>query len=68
MAAAFRGGTNSSSKSSAAAFGDELVQRAHLPHLQQLQLKHCSLLGISLDDIITKPLVSHLPACHTPVW
>jgi hypothetical protein len=30
-----------------------------LPHLQQLQLKHCSLVGVTLDDIITKPLVSH---------
>jgi hypothetical protein len=58
VAAAFRG-SSSSKRSAAAAVDDELVQRAYLPHLQQLQLKHCSLVGISLDDIITKPLVSH---------
>jgi hypothetical protein len=32
--------------------------RAFLPLLQQLQLKHCCLIRVSLDDIITKPIVS----------
>jgi hypothetical protein len=34
--------------------------RAYLPLLQQLQLKHCCLAGIALDDLITKPIVSAL--------
>ena len=59
VAAAFKSGKSSSSSSKGlAAVGEVLVQRAYLPHLQQLQLKHCSLAGVTLDDIITKPLVS----------
>jgi hypothetical protein len=59
VAAAFRSGKSSSSSKGLAAVGEVLVQRAYLPHLQQLQLKHCSLAGVTLDDIITKPLVSN---------
>jgi len=56
LPAAPKAGSAGSSKRGAAA-ADGLVQRAYLPLLQQLQLKHCSLLGVSLEDIITKPLV-----------
>jgi hypothetical protein len=56
--------SSSSSSKAAGAAGDVLVQRAFLPHLQQLQLKHCSLMGVTLDDVITKPLVSPLLLLH----
>lgn len=44
--------------------GSGTTLAARLPLLQQLQLKHCTLDGLCLDDIITSPQVRRLTVPH----